>query len=214
MNKVKFFYVLLGVVLLAGAGVYLNGQYAVIKAAGIEAAKVKIATHIQERAQTMITSEDFATTDTVRQQAAFKAFWDSVQSPEYVRAKIWNKEFTIVWADLTELIGQRFTDNHEVAEALEGEIEFEIEEEKTEHVSERQYEELAEVYVPFRGADGAIAGVFEVYQPTIELNKAVWDNFMKVATPVLLLVALAYLLLAFALRYFLNARASSHETVA
>jgi uncharacterized membrane protein YraQ (UPF0718 family) len=98
------------------------------------------------------------------------------------------------------LIGQRFPDNHEVEEALEGKIEFEIEKLKTEHLTERQFQELGELYVPISGGRGDIAGVLEVYQPTHALRQEVKAEFLRSAALAAVVSAALYVVALLALR--------------
>lgn len=202
--KKPYYYILLALLVVVGTGTFLYNRYGAIKAEAEEAAKTKTAAYIQNRAASMVNPEDFGAVDVKRQQEVFKNFWKSIQSPEFIRIKVWNKNFTIIWSNLSELIGQRFPDNHEVDEALDGEIEFEIEKQKEEHISERQYSEVSETYIPFKDKDGKVVGVLEVYQPTTLLNQEVQGRFQKIAIPTVLAAVVGYLILVFALRFFLK----------
>ncbi len=92
--------------------------------------------------------------------------------PEVVRVKVWDRDATVVWSDEPRLIGQRFPDNHELREALAGEVAVEI---KTlagrEHAYERpSFTTLAEVYVPIVSkTTGQVIGVVEVYKNPLRL---------------------------------------------
>jgi signal transduction histidine kinase/ActR/RegA family two-component response regulator len=102
--------------------------------------------------------------------------------PEVVRVKVWDPSATILWSDAQDLIGQRFPDNHELQDALQGELEVEIKSlNKAEHGSERRsFSILAEVYVPIRGsAGGEIVGVVEVYKTPERLFTTIrWARFV------------------------------------
>ncbi len=87
--------------------------------------------------------------------------------PEVVRVKVWGPGATILWSDEQHLIGRRFPDNHELREALRGELEVEIKSlTKAEHGYERRtFSTLAEIYVPIpSSAGGEVVGVVEVYK--------------------------------------------------
>ncbi len=86
--------------------------------------------------------------------------------PEVVRVKMWDRTATVVWSDKAELIGRRFPDNHELQEALAGEVSVEIKSlAKREQASERaSHAVLAEVYVPVVDDRGSVVGVAEVYK--------------------------------------------------
>lgn len=92
--------------------------------------------------------------------------------PEVVRIKLYDRKGTILWADEPRLIGQRFPDNHELEEALQGKIEVELKQTtKPENLYEwDQYSTLAEIYVPIFQADGrAVIGVVELYKYPVAL---------------------------------------------
>jgi len=86
--------------------------------------------------------------------------------PELVRAKVWDKQATILWSDESHLIGRRFLDNEDLRNALAGKLEVEIKSlTKAEHGYERpSFTTLAEVYVPIFSGDGRVLGVVEVYK--------------------------------------------------
>lgn len=88
--------------------------------------------------------------------------------PDFLRIKIYDANGAIVWSDEPRAIGRRFPDNHELAEALEGEIEVEMGLLKAEHVFEASQvpeQRLLEIYVPLLDArTGRTYGVFEVYK--------------------------------------------------
>jgi signal transduction histidine kinase/ActR/RegA family two-component response regulator len=86
--------------------------------------------------------------------------------PEVVRVKVWSRDGSVLWSDAPGLIGRRFPDNRQVRDALSGQVAVQIEElRSSEHVYERGYRTLAEVYVPIFGrGTGDVAGVVEVYK--------------------------------------------------
>ncbi len=92
--------------------------------------------------------------------------------PEVVRIKVWDRDATVVWSDEPRLIGQRFSEDDELQEALAGEVSVEI---KTlggrENTYERpSYTTLAEVHVPiFSKTTGQVIGVVEVYKNPLRL---------------------------------------------
>lgn len=166
-------------VVTLAAGVWLFARHGEIADAAIEKRKTAMVGYLRERAVNLLKAEDFNDTNPGRQQKAFQSFFEAVQSPELIRMKVWDRNFTVVWSDLRELIGQRFPDNHDVEEALEGKVEFELNEAKEEHVSERAFEDLSEIYVPFFGPKGEVLGVFEVYQPATALRQQITSEFQK-----------------------------------
>jgi PAS domain S-box-containing protein/putative nucleotidyltransferase with HDIG domain len=103
------------------------------------------------------------------------------------RVKIWSKDGLLLYSDEKSLVGQRFPLDHELIEALEGNIEMEVSDlTDAENVSERNlYSRLFEIYVPLRPSDsGLIEGVYEIYhdlatvQPRIEETRGfLWGSF-------------------------------------
>lgn len=179
-------------------GLWLYVSYSNIKQAAIEKRKAETAAFLQKRAAALLKAEDFTAGDPALRQQSFQSFFDAVQSPDLVRMKIWNRDFTVVWSELRELIGQRFSDNHEVQEALEGKIEFELAESKDEQVSERAFQALSETYVPFFNAKGEVVGVFEVYQPVTTLNEEIRSRFRSSAMTAFVFAAVVFGILVLA----------------
>ena len=144
----------------------------------------KIATEkaVLEKASVMISPENFYEQDAEKRRAVFEPLWKTIQSPRIVRIKIWNTNKTIIWSDLSELIDKQFSDNEELAEALNGEVVLENAEEKyekgTESGTERNFISLDEIYVPFRDNTNKVVGVIEIYQASI--NDDVNADFARV----------------------------------
>ena len=195
----------LAAVVILGAGLWLWGRYEVIKTAAIENKKTLAALYIQSRARGFIKPEDFADGDPARRRRVFQAFFDNVQSPDLFRMKVWDRNFTVIWSNLGDLIGQRFPDNHEVEEALEGKVELEMEqEEKSERVTERQFEGFSELYVPISNAKGEIVGVIEVYQPTFSLREEIRTKFLRLAALTAVISSALYAVAMLILRFLMK----------
>lgn len=187
--------------IILATGLWLYVQHGRIEHAAIEKVKAATAADIQAHAAKMFTGEEFADEQFAHRQELFQSFFDTVQSPDLVRMKIWNRHFTVVWSDLRELVGQRFPDNHEVKEALEGGVELEMDKPKDEHISERAFVELSEIYVPFANKKGEIVGVFEVYRPRAPMNEDIQSQFNTSATSAAVAAVLALALLWLAPRF-------------
>ena len=194
----------IGLLLIVGTALWLYSHYGEIKSAAIDKKKSETAAYIKTHASAAVKPDDFRNGDTARQQQVFQSFFEAVQSPQLVRIKVWDRNLTVIWSNFGDLAGQRFPENHEVQEALAGEVEFEIEKQKPEHFSERQFYELSETYVPISDAKGNIVGVVEVYQPTLSLHEEIRSQFQKAALPVVAIVVAGYGLLAFLLRLFMT----------
>ena len=189
-----------GILLFAVVALWLYSRHSEIRAGVIERKKAETATYIRDRAAALVDTEVFAGGDSIRQRRVFQSFFDAIQSPELVRIKVWDRNLTVLWSNFGELIGQRFPENHEMQEALAGEVEFEIEKQKPEHFSERQFYELSETYVPISDAKGQIVGVVEVYQPTLPLHEEIRSQFHKAALPVGVFMFVGYGALVILLR--------------
>lgn len=188
---------LFAVFVTVGGGVWLYGRYKSIKADVIQKMKEDTASYIKNRAAALLKPEAFTDKNVITRNQTFKSFFDAIQSPELVRIKVWDRNFTVIWSNLNELIGQRFPDNHEVQEAYEGKIEFEIDIPKFEHISERQFRELAEIYIPIQDDKGELVGVIEVYRPAFPVDEEAKSRFQKVAFPAILMTLAGYLAIAF-----------------
>ena len=192
-------------VIILATSLWLYVRHAQIKHAAIEKTKTATASDIQRHASAVFTGDEFTDEQFVHRQELFQAFFDTVQSPDLVRMKVWNRNFTVVWSDLRELVGQRFPDNHEVKEALEGEVEFETARPKDENVSERAFLEVSEIYVPFFNKKSEVVGVFEVYRPSAAMNDDIRSQFHGSAVSAIAAAALAMALLWFWPRFVVNA---------
>jgi len=110
--------------------------------------------------------------------------------PKIVRIKVWSRDATVIWSDEPRLIGQRFSDDDELKEALAGEVTVEI---KTLEGRELAYERpsfttLAEVYVPIISkTTGEVVGVVEIYKNPLrllaDLRGRIFDPFFTTKEP-------------------------------
>jgi len=108
----------LAALVIIGTGLWLYSQYEAIKTSTIEKRKADTASFIQNRAAAFIRPEYFGDGYSVLQQQTFENFFGAIQSPRLVRIKVWDRNFTIIWSNLTGLIGKSFPDNHEVKKAF------------------------------------------------------------------------------------------------
>ena len=118
--------------------------------------------------------------------------------PEIVRIKVWDRDATVVWSDEPRLIGQRFSDDDELKEALAGEVTVDIKTlEERENTYERpSYTTLAEVYVPiFSKKTGQVIGVVEVYKNPFRLLATIQRAHIVIWTLSLAGAVILYLVL-------------------
>jgi signal transduction histidine kinase len=101
--------------------------------------------------------------------------------PEVVRVKVWSRDASVLWSDEPRLIGRRFPDNRTLRDALAGQVAVKIKQlGDSEHLYERRFRTLAEVYVPILAkTDGAVVGVLEVYKTPIRLYATIrWGQLV------------------------------------
>ncbi len=90
--------------------------------------------------------------------------------PDVFRANVYAQDGTILWSSDAEMIGQSFSENTELAAAMQGELDPELNVihrgEKDEHVGfPAGISEFMEYYIPVRSQDGqSVVGAVEVYK--------------------------------------------------
>ncbi len=90
--------------------------------------------------------------------------------PDVFRANVYSGDGTILWSSDAEMIGQSFPDNEELAGAMRGDLDPELNVvergAKDEHVGfPPDITEFIEYYIPIRSTDGtAVVGAVEVYK--------------------------------------------------
>lgn len=190
------------IVILVGAGWWFYGRYVEIGAIAHKAESERVASYIESRAEPYITSGAFLSTDETKRTEAFETFFKEIQSPDIFRVKIWTKDYTILWSDLQDIIGNQYSDNAEVASAYQGNIVLSIGQPKLEHISERQVVQLLEVYVPVRDLKGDISLVVETYAVGEELSSEAstllaWKGLAALLGAILLIALLGFVLRRF-----------------
>jgi signal transduction histidine kinase len=126
--------------------------------------------YIRLEARQWLSAADFADgPDARRHFADFSA--ELMRIPETIRVKLYDRSARVVWSDEPRLIGQRFADNPELAEALQGRTVADLQtgKRKSENVFESP-PRLVELYVPlaFPPGDGAV-GIAEIYKAPDEV---------------------------------------------
>jgi diguanylate cyclase (GGDEF)-like protein/PAS domain S-box-containing protein len=92
-------------------------------------------------------------------------------SGNILRIKVWSRDGTVLFSDLPALRGRTFEIEHDLAEALEGEIEAEIGDvEGDENVFERNFSKVLEIYLPIAAEGEEPVGAYEIYQDATELE--------------------------------------------
>ncbi len=104
--------------------------------------------------------------------------------PDIVRFKVYNHEGVVIWSDDQRVVGQKYPDNHELHEALEGKVVAEMSSlDKKENVYEHDATQNAvEIYVPiFSDTTKKLLGVIETYKRA----DAIYQEVTKARTVVL-----------------------------
>lgn len=177
-----------------------SSWYRGTEATFVENKKNSIAEQVEEKFSASAQPSDFSRTDKEGQKKIFDAFWVRTQSPDIIRMKIW-KEDMVLWSDVSEIIGQRFLDNDELQEVLERkESIVEIKSlEKAENITEQQYGELLEVYVPIFDEKKDVVGVIEVYSSTADMRELLEQELLRkillFGIPILSVYALSIVML-------------------
>ena len=198
----RTFFIALGIGSLAlavGISMWLMDQKSQLVDAAIDAEIKDTGMYMQAQIQEHLQPQFFTMADGPERRKIFEDFFRKIQTPEIVRIKVWNAEHEVIWSEYSELIGEKFPDNHEVAEALEGETVLELEESKGVHVTERQYTYLAEIYLPVRDSSNGYAGVIEIYKPGTFIEARTKDAFREKIMYALIAFALGFAALTIAL---------------
>jgi hypothetical protein len=185
------------IAMTAGEGAFFYRMYQRLCVEQTDAKKTEIAALIRGRAAGVITPEFFGNAVPVDKQSVYREFFAQIQSPEIVRMKSWDRDTTVLWSNLSEIIGQKFPDNEEVGEAYGGDVVVTVEAQKPEQVSERQFATLVEFYVPITDESGKVFGVIEVYEPEIVVDRKAISEVWNLALPVGGFSPAAYALLAY-----------------
>jgi len=139
----------------------------------IERTELVSANSILIYAQTHLVSEDFVVGDFEKQEKTFSKFFQSIDTTDMIRIKVWSMEGIILFSDSKEIVGKDFSDNPRFQEAIKGTVQTVIKEPvKPENIAEKGYGQLMEVYVPIT-LDGEIVGVIETYTSLDHLNNSI-----------------------------------------
>jgi diguanylate cyclase (GGDEF)-like protein/PAS domain S-box-containing protein len=115
---------------------------------------------------------------------------------QLLRIKVWSPDGTVTFSDLQALRGRQFEIDHDLAEALEGEVEVEF---STGTAGENEFErgvaaEFLEIYIPIvDNSTGAVMGAYEIYEDAAPIRAAIADSRRDV---LLIVGAMAMALLA------------------
>ena len=148
----------------------------------INRAKDTYANIVQQNIRIFLAPEHFYQPNFSKDKEAFERYFSVLRTNEIVRIKVWNKDGTIVYSDMEELLGKNFADNINFKNAMNGTVDISIKRElaKKEQVHEQQYKGLMEIYVPVRFNDKDVAGAVELYHNLNFIDKEIYDARMIV----------------------------------
>src|SRR3989338_1088465 len=170
--RIEHQFLLLCVITLSLIGLVIDLSLArVIRNNFIEDRKKVLVMFINSQAVQHLTEDMFLSPDLERSSPHFEEFFHGIYSDEVIRIKLYDQNLRVIFSDEKELIGKQFADNREAREALNGKVETEIEKPvKKEHVFEKGYKQLMEIYLPVYFSGNFPSGVAEVYYRLDELN--------------------------------------------
>lgn len=192
-------------------GIQVTVQWALLREDLLEWERTVSADAIRTEAHARLRPEDFVRWQSPEAQARFEdVFRHALLQLEILRVKVYDSQMRVIWSDEPRLVGDRFTENKHLAQALRGETVAHLERaDKAENVYEQHFKESVELYVPIAFARGStpgtatVAGVVEVYKsPSRALANLERDRWAIVST------SLAGALLLYAVLFGIVHRAS------
>jgi len=208
MNTYRKWLIIVGVVVVLATVGWLYMLYSQAQAEAIDEQAGVVGALVNSQVPKFVTAGDFTNTDPKHTAQVFLPLWNAVQSPEYVRMKVWTPDYTVIWSNLPELIGQKFAPFSELPEAAASkEPEGDLESQKAENVGERQYDVLLETYVPFVDANGNVPGFIELYEVPTAVNALIMTDFDKQLPLPIAIAIIVYALFAYGLHLFLKKKA-------
>jgi len=152
------------------------------------------ANSIMIHARAHLVPEDFTVGNYEQKKKVFSEFFDSIDTSEIVRIKVWSKDGIILFSDNKEIVGKDFSDNPNFLKAIKGSIIPVIKEhEKPENIAEKGYGQLMEQYIPII-LGHEIVGVIELYTSLDLLNNSVDEThqiiFIVTVTVILFVISI------------------------
>lgn len=131
---------------------------------------------VQAHSKERLTPQDFSSSPMEAHEERFRdVFQEIAKMPEVVEIKVYDRTGTILWSEREELIGQRFPENKELQEAINGSPVLVLEPiRRPDHIYLKKYQkELIEVYVPISFGDNPTSGVVATYKASHALLEAI-----------------------------------------
>jgi len=146
------------------------------------------ANFIMLQANQHLKAEDFVANNFDSKIKTFSSFFNEIDTGEIVRIKVWTMDQTVVYSDDKSIIGQKF-DNDELQGALKGGVVSEISDLKaSENISEKEFGQLMEIYIPVTLKSNKVVGVIETYA-SMDLINGYIENTNRIIAEISLIGA-------------------------
>ncbi len=169
----------------------------ILRQEAIEGSKNIVADFVSIQTRQHTSPADFSLADSNQTDQVFIKLLEEVKVRDLIRIKVWNTDGTIIFSDDTSIIGKNFRENAYFQKAIGGEVVADIKMPlDAEHVAEKGYTQLMEVYVPIESkTDDGVIGVVETYYTLDSLNA----NIFKAQREISLIIISSFLLLTLVL---------------
>src|SRR5438477_7953836 len=130
--------------------------------------------------------------------ATWKSYMDEMlRGYAIYRVKVWNTSSQVIWSDDPSQIGQKFEDDDDLSEALEGNVHSSITDlSKLENAGDKVEGKALELYVPILPMDSfEVIGVVEVYQEVTDMYDTINQEQQDAVLLISVLMAVFYLAL-------------------
>jgi len=182
-----------------------------IKNIFLEERKRAVSEVVLKQANRHLNPDDFKTTNYLLVSSRFEDFFEEIKTNEIIRIKVYNSQGIVIFSDEKELLGQKLFqgEEEELKEILGGKIVADITAPiKKEHVYERGYRQLMEIYVPITfGESKEIFGIIETYFKLDFLNEKIWRTQVLLALVITFIFTILFAIL------FLIVRGASRKLI-
>ena len=132
---------------------------------------------VRTEAKEFLTTEDFTTKDRKSVGHKFEQLLQHITlMPNIVRFQVYNPKGVVIWSQDKRLVGKSFSDNHELKQAIGGNVVADVSSLDKERKDSRagKMQRSVEVYVPvYSGNRKELLGVFETYKSADVLYRTI-----------------------------------------
>ncbi len=197
----KFLVPIFAVLVLIGA-ILTYQVNSILRQEAIEGSKNVVADFVNIQTRQHTSPTDFSLADSNQTDQVFTKLLEEVKVRDLIRIKVWNTDGTIIFSDDKSIIGKNFRENAYFQKAIGGEVAADIKVPlDPEHVSEKGYTQLMEVYVPIESKTGGeVVGVVETYYTLDSLNANIFNAQREIS----LIIISSFFLLALVLWFLIK----------